>query len=81
MGHYGKETPKRHVAWSNAPSVRKLDLGPMRGWTKWIRKLDAEGQERPKTVRKYVDKQGRTRYQGVKGVLKKTECRTQFPRY
>ena len=68
MANYGGPTPKRHLAYSNSNFISRLDLGPLRGWVKKIRAQEAAGMERVKTVKKYQDKQGRTRYKGDKGL-------------
>ena len=72
---YGGPTPKRHVAYSTSPAISRLDLGQLRGWAEKTRKLAAAGVERPRTVEKYVDKKGKQRFKGGKG-LKPSESET-----
>ena len=62
MKSYGAPTPKRHLGYSNAAVVEKLYHGY----------LTYSGQSRLKagksgvaTVRKYVDKRGKTRFSGT----------------
>lgn len=74
---YGGETPKRHMAFANSPGIQKLDLGKLEGWAKKVQAMEAAGVERTKTVKKYIDKKGRQRFQGS-AALKPTESETQF---
>ena len=63
MCHYSAPTPKRHYAYGNSKTIRKIDKGILQGWKK---KADH------KTVEHYVDKQGKRRWKGTKS-LKSTE--------
>ena len=72
MAHYGGTTPKRHLALSNSATIRKLDLGRLRGWTSKARSKEREGMARVQTTRKYRDKHGKARYHGLPA-LKRTE--------
>lgn len=65
MRHYGGESPKRHVMFSNSPWVVELSLGRLVGWKK-------ENNEGKKPCRTYVDSKGVRRFVGTKH-LKGTE--------
>lgn len=77
MGHYASPTPKRHLAYSNSSTIRKLDLGQLVGWTKQAKADEQSGKDRVKTVKKYVDKNGKCRFHGV-AALKHSESETHF---
>ena len=77
MALYGAPTPKRHVLWGNSPGIQKLDLGQMKGWAKKVQAQDASGEERVKTVKKYINKDGRQCWKGDVG-LKPSESETYF---
>ena len=64
MRLYDGPTPKRHVAYSNSPTIARLDLGRLQGWAKKARQDEASGVERVKLVTKYIDKAGKKRYKG-----------------
>ena len=63
-GNYGSKWPKRHCLYSNSSAIRCFDLGRL------VRR--ATMNPAPKTCRRYVNKDGKTRYTGTK-YLKKTE--------
>lgn len=66
MGLLGGQTPKRLLAWSNDNLISALDLG----------KLCREKRESltgKKTTRRYVDRNGRTRFVGNKAALKQSQ--------
>lgn len=77
MALYGGPTPKRHVAFSNSATVAKLNLGKLEGWQKKVKQDEAAGIQRVKTVRKYIDKNGKPRYHGSEG-LKASEPETKL---
>lgn len=77
MALYGGPTPKRHLAMSNSEAISKIQLGKLQGWNKMIKDEEQKGISRPKTVRKYVDKQGRQRFQGADG-LRPSESETKL---
>lgn len=62
MALYDARTPKRHLAWSNSPVVRGLDLGVLQ-WKKIQGRRDP--RLRVETVKVYKDKKGIRRYQGT----------------
>lgn len=67
MGSYGAPTPKRHIAYSNAPSVQLLDLGSL---VKEVRKrLSKHNQQSSRT---YVSRDGKQRFVGTR-FLKRTQ--------
>lgn len=65
MGLYKHVSPKRHIAWCNAPTVQCLDLGKM------CRALQKKSSSRP-TARSYQSKRGEKRFAGTKH-LKSTQ--------
>lgn len=77
MALYGGPTPKRHLAFSNSATISKLQLGKLQCWNKQIKAEEEQGISRPKTVRKYVDKQGHKRFQGAEG-LRPSESETKL---
>ena len=60
MATYGGPTPKRHVAYSNSPAIQSL--------YKHVQSQDAAGIDRVRTVKKYIDKEGKQRFKGDKGL-------------
>lgn len=65
MGHFKSMTSKRHYCYSNSPEILRFDKGVLsRGWNSSSPKVA--------TAKKYIDKQGKCRYQGTSN-LKKTE--------
>ena len=60
MGLYGGASPKRQIAWSNARTVRCLDLGVL--CAKLRKKLSNTTQ---KTSRSYINKQGKKGFHGT----------------
>lgn len=77
MALYGGPTPKRHVAFSNSATIAKLQMGKLEGWQKKVKQDEAAGIQRVKTVQKYIDKNGRSRYKGAEG-LKPSESETKL---
>lgn len=75
MAMYGGDTPKRHVPFSNSYSIEQLNRGKLEGWSKRVRDMEAAGGEKTKTVVKYIDKSGRSRFKGTPS-LKATESET-----
>lgn len=69
MGMYGSATPKRHRGFSNNPGTSFLDLG---SWKRAFQK-----QKKVKTVRKYINKDGKLSYCGTKA-LKDTQSLPQL---
>ena len=67
MGHFASATPKRHFAYSNSPTIRKLDKG----------KLQWKRGKGPATAVTYQSKSGKKFYKGTKH-LKKTELLDSF---
>ena len=65
MGHYGSLTMKRHVCWSNAPTVQCLDLGTM------TKEFQKRFDHKAKSAKKYKNKRGQPAYCGSK-FLKQT---------
>ena len=63
MGAYGSPTPKRQYAYSCSKAILRLDVG-------WKRKFAATASG--KTVRKYKNKKGESRYVGTRH-LRETE--------
>lgn len=61
MASYGGLTPKRHIAWSNSPTVQVLDLGTL---LKEVR--ERLSKHRCQSSRTYVSKSGRKRFVGTK---------------
>ena len=58
MGLYNHVSPKRHIAWSNAPTVQRLDLGKM---------VKAKmSQSKSRTARSYYNKKGVKKFVGTK---------------
>ena len=58
MGLYKHVSPKRHVAWSNSPTVQCLDLGRM------TRAMQKKATSRP-TTRTYRNKRGEKKFHGT----------------
>ncbi|CAL1159177.1 unnamed protein product [Cladocopium goreaui] len=71
MGLYKHVSPKRHVAWSNAPTVQCLDLGHM------TRAMQKKATSQP-TARSYRNKRGEKKFHGTR-FLKGTQ--TYPPRF
>ena len=68
MAKYGGLTPKRHIAWSNARTVRLLDLGSLIKETR-----DLLSQHACQSTKKYVSKKtGRKGFSGSR-FLKQTQ--------
>ena len=67
MALFGSITPKRHVAWSNARTVKLLDLGVL---VKEIR--DTLRKHSRQTTKKSVSKNGKKGFSGT-GFLKATQ--------
>jgi hypothetical protein len=65
MLHCGGKSPKRHVAYSNSPAVKRLWLGRLKGW-----KFDDSIHTR--TAHNYIDKNGKRCFMGTKD-LKSTQ--------
>lgn len=65
MYHYGSSSPKRHIMFSNAPHICKLNLGRLLGWR-------SANNKDSKPCRSYIGKDGKRRFHGTKH-LKKTE--------
>ena len=63
MQHYGSLTPKGHYLYSNSKEVNIFDLGSV------VMRRSNGG---PKTVIKYVNSRGETKYKGSR-YLKRTE--------
>lgn len=61
MAHYDAKTCKRHIAYSNSPTVRKLNLGTLSKEQK--ERVDLLGV---RATRRYFDKKGRSRFVGTK---------------
>jgi len=61
MQLYGSLTPKRHVAWCNAPTVKVLDLGVLAKETK--ERLSAGARKSAKT---YRNKRGKKAFCGTR---------------
>ena len=59
MGLYKHVSPKRHVAWSNAPTVQCLDLGHM------TRAMQKKATSQP-TARSYRNKRGEKKFHGTR---------------
>lgn len=68
MATYGGPTPKRHVAYSNSPAIQSLYKGALTGWAKHVQSQEAAGIDRVRTVKKYIDKEGKQRFKGDKGL-------------
>ena len=77
MKLYGGPTPKRHVAWSNSAVISSLDLGRLKGWSKFLDDKKKSGEEQVKLVEKYIDKKGKQRWKGSKA-LKSSESSPQL---
>lgn len=77
MRHYGGPTPKRHIAFSNSPTIAKLSMGRLVGWVKAKQAAEREGKPVKKLVSKYKDKSGKLRYKGEKA-LKSSELGPQL---
>ena len=67
MALYGSLTPKRHVAYSNAATVRGLDLGVLRK-----HKREKLSKHKCKSSRTYKNKRGRKVFCGTR-FLKQTQ--------
>ena len=61
MQLYGSIYPKRHIAWSNAPTVRVLDLGVLAKKVKEM--LSAKSRKSSKT---YKNKKGEKAFCGTR---------------
>ena len=68
MQLYGSLTPKRHVAWCNAPTVKVLDLGVLAKETK--ERLSAGARKSAKT---YRNKRGKKAFCGTRFFTFNTE--------
>ena len=77
MALYGGPTPKRHVCWANSPAIQRLHVGPLQGWAQKVKADEASGKSRRKTVKKYVNKEGKACYKGDSG-LKPSESKAHF---
>lgn len=64
MYHYGGPTPKRHIAFSNSPWIKKLWMGKLINWAQTKKRLQQEGKA-VQLVKKYTDKQGQQRWKGT----------------
>ena len=64
MGRFGSKTPKRTRLWSNSPGI--IAFTDHRPLSKRERKL----MSRANLVHKYLDKEGKRRYQGKAKALK-----------
>lgn len=58
---YGAATWKRHVGWSNAPTITLLNLGSLT--KKWKAKISSYGI---KSARTYKNKEGQKAFHGTK---------------
>jgi hypothetical protein len=65
MGLYSANTPKRHFAYGNTKMILGLDRGVLRKWK-------PPNGKKVATAKRYVDKAGKTRWQGTKA-LRATE--------
>ncbi|CAK9098892.1 unnamed protein product [Durusdinium trenchii] len=65
MGHYSARTAKRHYAYSNSCTVRKIDRGK-------LHRTQIPQENKPVTCEKYKDRSGKWRYKGT-SQLKQTE--------
>ena len=71
MAHYMSKFPKRHIAWSNSPTVGKLDLGTL---CRSVMKMLAKSGKRSATT---YESRGRKRFVGSK-FLRSTQSLSQF---
>lgn len=60
MQLYGSLTPKRHIAWSNSATVRKLDLGVL------AREVREKLSSKRKSSKTYKNKRGRKAFCGTR---------------
>ena len=68
---YGGPTPKPHYALSNSKHTSKLWTGKLKGWARAVREDPAK---KSKTVIKYQDSNGKSRWKGSAKLRESETC-------
>ena len=68
MAHYGSTSPKRHKAFCNNKAAGRYNRGKLQ-----LKKFREQQSEESKPTARYVDANGRKRYNGLAGKLKSTQ--------